>query len=102
MRIACTVLSILAFVVSLTANAADQPPLRLLFLGDSGPHRPAERFAQLQPVLAARGIEMVYTDRVADLNPRKLADFGGLVIYANIERIAPEQEQALLDFVAGG
>src|SRR5688572_19964027 len=28
-------------------------PAKLLFLGDNGPHRPAERFAQLKPALAA-------------------------------------------------
>jgi hypothetical protein len=72
---------------------------RVLFLGDDGHHRPADRFKQLQPVLASRGIELVYTDNMEDVNPAKLAGFDCLVIYANTTRISPEQEKALLDFV---
>ena len=77
-------------------------PIKLLFLGDEGHHRPAERFAQLAPVLAARGIELVYTSSLADLSGSRLAGYQGLVIYANHPRITPAQEQALLDYVAGG
>ena len=49
-------------------HAADPPspkgkPLAVLFLGDRGPHRPFERFEQLAPVLAGRGIELTYTER---------------------------------------
>ena len=82
--------------------ACSAEPLRLLFLGDRGIHRPADRFKQLQPVLKERGIELTYTDRIADLNAETLGKYAGLVIYANQEKIAPEQEKALLDFVAGG
>jgi len=35
----------------LSATAAAEPPLRVLFLGDGDQHPPAERFAQLNPVL---------------------------------------------------
>ncbi len=59
-----------------TVQAADRP-LRILFLGDNGPHRPASRFRLLQPALAKRGIELIYTDRLTDLNRQKLADFDG-------------------------
>jgi putative membrane-bound dehydrogenase-like protein len=82
------------------ANAAE--PLKLLFLGDSGHHQPAARFKQLQPVLKERGIELTYSDKVEDLNAETLGKYDGLVIYANTTRISPEQEQALLDYVAGG
>ncbi len=82
--------------------ACSAEPLRLLFLGDRGIHRPADRFKQLQPVLKERGIELTYTDRIADLNAETLGKYAGLLIYANQEKIAPEQEKALLDFVAGG
>jgi putative membrane-bound dehydrogenase-like protein len=78
------------------------PPLRVLFLGDSGHHRPADRFKQIQPVLSARGIELVYTESLEDLNSAKLAGFDCLAIFANHTRIAPEQEKAMLDFVAAG
>jgi putative membrane-bound dehydrogenase-like protein len=77
-------------------------PLRVLFMGDNGHHRPAERFKQLQPVLASKGIELVYTDDLADLNPAKLAGFDCLVIYANHTKISSQQEQAMLDFVSAG
>ena len=91
------------FLISWTANAADPPPsAKLLFLGDNGHHQPKTRFDILAPVLKARGIELVYTGKVEDLNAANLAKYDGLVIYANHERISPEQEKALLDFVAGG
>ncbi len=66
---------------------ATEAPLKVLFLGDKGHHKPAERFAQLQPVLAARGIEMVYTDRVADLDPQVLAAYDAMAVYANIDTL---------------
>ena len=56
----------------------------------------------MQPVLAARAIDITYTDEVAALNEKTLAGYNGLLIYANTTKIALEQEQALLDFVAGG
>ncbi|MCH7727582.1 MAG: ThuA domain-containing protein, partial [Planctomycetes bacterium] len=76
--------------------------IRILFLGDDGHHQPRERFGQLQPVLAKRDIDLSYTDQMGDLNSRKLSSFDGLVIYANITKISPEQEKALLAFVAEG
>ncbi len=76
--------------------------LRILFLGDNGHHRPADRFRQLAPVLAKRGIDLTYTDKTADLDPATLGKYDGLMIYANIERITPAQEKALLDYVASG
>lgn len=82
-----------------TTRAAD---LRLLFMGDNGHHRPESRFHELAPELARRGIELKYTDRMEDLNPKTLAAFDGLVLYANIDRIEDAQAKAVLDFVAGG
>ncbi|MBI1904243.1 MAG: ThuA domain-containing protein, partial [Planctomycetia bacterium] len=97
--------SLLGLVVALLGSfthAADPPRIKVLFLGDNGHHRPKDRFAQLQPVLKERGIDLTYTDKVDDLNSKTLAEYDGLAIYANTERISPEQEQALLDYVAGG
>ncbi len=90
--------------VAMDAVAADPSPatLRVLFLGDRAGHRPAERFAILQPVLAKRDIEMIYTEDMADLSATNLSRFDCLLLYANITRIAPEQEEALFGFVAGG
>ena len=84
------------------APATDDRPLRALFLGDRGHHKPAERFRQLEPAMSFRGITLVYTERMADLNPATLAGYDALVVYANIVEITPEQEKAVLDFVAGG
>ena len=76
--------------------------LNVLFLGDNGHHRPRERFDQLQPALAERGIALVYSDKMADLNRANLAHYDALLLYANIDEIAPPQEKALLGYVAGG
>src|SRR5919109_588331 len=83
-------------------SPAAPPKVKVLFLGDNGHHRPSERFRQIQPVLAARNVAVEYTDRVAALNPRTLAPYDALLIYANTEKITPEQEKALLDYVAKG
>ena len=84
-------LIIAAFVLT-QANANE---LRVLFLGDNGHHRPADRFKQIQPVLAAKKIELTYSDSLDDLHPAKLAGFDALAIFANHTQIAPEQEAAL-------
>src|SRR5262245_13294987 len=93
---------VLAVLAASGLGAAEPKPLRVLFLGDNGHHRPAERFRQLMPVLAKRGIDLTYTDRVDALNPKVLAGYDALIIYANTTRISPEQEKALFDFVEGG
>src|SRR4051812_43791036 len=81
---------------------AAPPPLRALFFGDRGHHRPTDRFHQIEPVMASRGIQVVYTEDVGDLNPTTLGRYDALIVYANIDTLAPEQEQALLGYVAGG
>src|SRR5712691_5514270 len=93
---------LLSLSLNETAFSETPKPIKLLFLGDNGHHRPAERFRQLRPVLAARGIDMTYTDKVEALNPKTLAAYDGLIVYANTTAIAPEQEKALLDFVESG
>ncbi|MFN7581964.1 MAG: PVC-type heme-binding CxxCH protein [Planctomyces sp.] len=95
------VLRALVCCLFLTAPAA-AADLQLLFMGDNGHHRPAERFHELAPVLESRGIRMKYTDRMEDLTPEVLRQFDGLVLYANIDRIEDAQAQAVLDFVSGG
>jgi putative membrane-bound dehydrogenase-like protein len=84
------------------AGPSAENPLRVLFLGDNGPHKPAERSRQLLPYLASRGIDARYSEDPGDLNPQRLGEFDVLLIYANNEQITPEQEQALLGFVEGG
>jgi hypothetical protein len=83
-------------------RAAELPPLKILFLGDNAGHQPAARFAQLRPVFADRNIQLTYTDKTDDLNPATLNRYDGLMVYANQTKITPEQEKALLDYVASG
>src|SRR5215831_14899462 len=101
LSIVLTVVAVFASSVNV-ASAADGQRLKLLFLGDNGHHQPAARFAQLEPVLKERGIDLTYSDKVEDLNATTLGKYDGLVIYANTTRISPEQEQTLLDYVASG
>jgi hypothetical protein len=84
-RLAALLICFSAFM-ALAAQASELAPLRVLFFGDEGHHRPADRFKQLQPVLAKQGIELVYTDRMEDLNPAKLAGYDCLAIFANDDR----------------
>ncbi len=95
-------LTVLAFGFVVHATEAASPALRVLFLGDTGPHRPADRAAQLIPVLANRGIDVTYTEDVAVLDRDFLARFDALLIYANIERMTPEQEAGLVGYVEDG
>jgi putative membrane-bound dehydrogenase-like protein len=90
------------FLSSNYGHPAEPERIHLLFLGDNGHHQPRERFSQLQPVLARRGIDLTYTDQVDDLNSKTLTPYQGLIIYANTTKISPEQEKALLDFVESG
>ncbi len=86
------------------AQAGDPaaPRLKVLFLGDKGHHDPADRAAQIKPVLASRGLDVDYTERMEDLNPETLGRYDALLVYANTTRIAPDQEKALLNYVEGG
>jgi putative membrane-bound dehydrogenase-like protein len=92
-----------ALVLGVASETQAAPPtLRVLFLGDRGHHRPADRFRQIAPILASRGIDVTYTEDVGNLNPTSLGRHDVLIIYANIDTLAPDQEKALLDYVAGG
>ena len=98
-----TLFALLFASFTAAAGGAEKPKaLRVLFLGDRGHHRPAERAKQLMPVMRERGINVTYTENVEALNAKTLASFDALIVYANIGKISPEQEQALLDYVAGG
>src|SRR5439155_1528417 len=98
----CSRALIVLGLLHLESARADTPrPIKILFLGDNGHHEPKLRYRQFLPSWTARGIEVTYTDKVTALNPQLLANYDGLIIYANTTAIAPDQEQALLDFVAG-
>ena len=90
-----------AFAMLFAAPAVAED-LQVLFLGDNGHHLPQERFAQLAPALAPRGIRLVYTDRIDDLNPANLRKYDALAVYANIDAIGKPQADAVLEYVSGG
>jgi putative membrane-bound dehydrogenase-like protein len=56
----------------------------------------------LASVLSKEGINFTYTDNPEDLNKEKLANYDGIMIYANHENITKPQEEALLEFVNSG
>jgi putative membrane-bound dehydrogenase-like protein len=95
-------LLVTVFAAAAVQVGAAEPPIRVLFLGDQGHHGPAERFAQLQPVLAPRGIDLVYTERLTDLSPEVLAGYDALAVYANIDELPPAAEAAVLEYVRDG
>jgi len=87
-------------MVAWSANPA--PRCSVLFLGDQGHHKPAERYQWIKGPLAARGIDVSYTEKLEDLAPAVLAKYDVVMVYANIAQVSAEQEKAILDFVASG
>lgn len=93
---------LLAVASVLPVRADDTPTLKLLFLGDQGPHQPALRFAELQPAMASRGIDLVYTETVSSLDLENLKRYDALMLYANIDEVADEYADAVMEYVNGG
>ncbi|GIW99789.1 MAG: glycosyl hydrolase [Pirellulaceae bacterium] len=83
-------------------SGARADELKILFLGDSGHHRPADRAAQITPVLAERGIAVDYTEDIQRLTLENLQQYDGLLVYANIDTIDPQPAAAILEYVANG
>ncbi|SHF90896.1 putative membrane-bound dehydrogenase domain-containing protein [Arenibacter palladensis] len=82
----------------------DQPRrIEMLFLGHALEHHNSRVYMPiLASALTQSGINITYTEEVEDLNPENLALYDGVIIYANHENRFPEQEKALLDYVAAG
>lgn len=77
--------------------------LEILFLGHNSEHHNAALYEPLlASALSKEGINFTYTDNPDDLNTENLEKYDGLMIYANHEKITPEQEKALLGFVEKG
>jgi uncharacterized protein len=92
-------------VLPLLGSGQSDPPRRIevLFLGhDSRLHPSDSAAAHLIPALAREGINFSYSTDPDVLNPRDLAHYDAIVLYANHDSISPSQEKALLDFVASG
>src|SRR5690554_2619050 len=75
----------------------------ILFLGHASNHHPSRRYAPwLATAVFASGINITYTENLEDLNPENLNKYDGLVIYANHDYLAPEQETEMKEFVESG
>lgn len=83
-------------------SASEGRRIEVLFLGDDGGHKPAERFPFLYRALGPHGINLTYTDQLQDLNDATLARYDVVAIYANHAQLDPERESALLKFVRAG
>lgn len=94
---------VVGLALALGGLQAPAKPIELLFLGHNSRHHDSARYAPiLKEAIAADGINLTYTADPNDLNPEKLAGYDALMIYANHTKMTPEQEKALLDFVAAG
>ncbi|TWT60865.1 PVC-type heme-binding CxxCH protein [Rubinisphaera italica] len=89
-------------VVFSSSGFSEERSLNLLFLGDQGHHNPQQRFYDLAPHLAVKGIKLEYTENIEALNNETLEEYDGLVLYANIDSISKEQADALLKYVTDG
>lgn len=77
--------------------------IEILFLGHASEHHNSSRYMpMLAAALAKDGINFTYTEDPRDLNEENLASYDGLIIYANHEKINPEEEKALMNFVEAG
>ena len=103
----------LAFFLSLTFFSCDRNDknklssgprrIEILFLGHASEHHNSSRYMpMLASALSAEGINFTYTEDPDDLNDENLAWYDALMIYANHEKIDPDQEKALLNFVSEG
>ncbi|MCM4165728.1 MULTISPECIES: PVC-type heme-binding CxxCH protein [unclassified Arenibacter] len=82
----------------------DQPRrIEMLFLGHAQEHHNSRAYMPiLASALTQSGINITYTEEVEDLNPENLALYDGVILYANHESRYPEQEKALMEYVAAG
>ncbi|HBE67602.1 MAG TPA: glycosyl hydrolase [Planctomycetaceae bacterium] len=93
---------VLLTVSLLWSDALYAEDLKVLFLGDQGAHQPRQRFDELAPVLASRGIAMKYTDDLAELTLENLENYDALAVYANIDQLDDQYADGILSYVAAG
>ncbi len=92
----------LAGIALLPLRQEGAAPVRVLFLGDQGHHRPSALAAFVRPVLEKHAITLDYTEDVSTISPAGLEGFDVLLVYANIDSLPPPAEAALLAFVSAG
>jgi type 1 glutamine amidotransferase len=96
-------LTLILSLIGLLQTPAAPKRISVLFLGHNSTHHDSARYApMLRSALKPDGIDVVYTEETSALNEATLAKYDALMIYANHTTITPDQEKALLDFVASG
>jgi uncharacterized protein len=99
--------AVLALAMLSLVQSAEARRLKVLFLG----HKPGMhaghltdlRYMDLLQGMVPRGVDMDYSDDPATaLTSATLAKYDALSIYANWEKITPEQEKALFEYVESG
>jgi len=96
---------LLAALVLLTANPADDARLHALFLGDRAYHNPAARLHDVWGPLARRGIVLDWEEDLDAITPELLARYDCVIMYANHPDYASEPERfsdALDDYIRTG
>ena len=72
--------ALLLSLVSLGNCFAQEAPIKILFLGDKGHHRPEQLFKAIGPHLDGRGVKLTYTEKLTDLSAEVLNKYDGLLI----------------------
>jgi putative membrane-bound dehydrogenase-like protein len=83
----------------------DNEPRRIemLFLGHDSEHHNSNSYMPiLSSALTKDGINITYTEDIKSLNKENLELYDGLILYANHDSIPPNEEKALLNYVADG
>jgi uncharacterized protein len=76
--------------------------INILFLGDNGSHKPAERLQLVTSYFSKKGINIFYSDRQEDLNLNTLKNYDVLMLYGARLNLTRAQETALYAFANGG
>lgn len=90
-------------VADSAATAAEGRRVEILFLGRTGAARDTSRLAPLLKAgLALDGFNFSYTTDLADLNGTNLAQYDVLMIGPDCPTLTPDQDKAIVDFLATG
>jgi putative membrane-bound dehydrogenase-like protein len=88
------------------ARSAAPRRIEVLFLGaDADEHSSQKATALFVPAVAKEGINVSWTDLIADLNPANLAKYDTLIVHGDPSKfptLTPAEEAALTAYVAGG
>jgi putative membrane-bound dehydrogenase-like protein len=106
-------LALLAVAIGVSQNAKPSSTevrhVKILFLGaptsNAPVHDPVERYRVLKKALGVDGINLTYTEDLADIRREVLDHYDGVLLYGNWkqnEPMDPAQEQALLSYVREG